>query len=633
MKMNNKYYISSYITQNELAHLIRCEMRTNQGIALWEVNGDDVSLLKYWELERITGIKKHNIPFYSLDDMRSFINDRLSEFNLSLDDIEEILGTPELDSQSDNEIYKVGDDNFSIHTICHICSAIFSEMQVFNNETIVALAVDGGPDGYVQNKYQGYGYCGLVSKKGKISELQPISSPGILWDMAHNAFHMPEGSLMALATASDSVYYYKGNLDLECKRLKDYHVFAEFIEQVKKEVYSLEESDTGVRFSGFDERFSEEENRISMCMKIIQAASVQMMEKNVQQLLEMYDVKPADAYLSITGGYGLNCPTNSHLMNKFGFKNYIAPPCVDDTGIALGLGLLMLHKKYPGMKFSLKHAFRGQSDQMDLFLQTGEFNDYIERISDIDYAQVTEDLIAGPIVWFYGDAEIGPRALGHRSILGDPRNLKTKDILNVVKQREWWRPVAPIILEEDIQEWFENAYVSPYMLHTMKIKPQKAQFVPAILHLDHSARVQTISADNCKVLYDVIQKFKEVTGVPIICNTSLNDKGEPIINKINECFNFALRKNFKVIYVNGKRICLKNHDLFTESAPAKRNDELFHRLSDEDREVLSKKLNPCDISRDDLNFVFQLMSLFRNIDLTDEKNVHFIKKYKRIFIV
>ncbi|GFI65138.1 nebramycin 5' synthase [Lachnospiraceae bacterium] len=633
MQMKNKYYLSSYITQNELAHLIKSEMRTNQGIALWEVDGDNVTLLKYWELERITGMKKHNIPFYSLDDMKSFINDRLSEFNLSLDDIDEVLGTPELDSQSDNAVYKLGNNDFSIHTICHICSAILSEMRVFNNETIVALAVDGGPDGYVQNKYKGYGYCGLVSKKGKISELQPISSPGILWDMAHNVFHMQEGSLMALATASDSVCYYKGNLDLECKRLKDYYIFADFIERVKEEVYSLTDSDAGVCFSGFDERFSEEENRISMCMKIIQDASVKMMEKNIEQLLEMYDVKPEDAYLSITGGYGLNCPTNSHLMNKFGFKDYIAPPCVDDTGIALGLGLLMLYKKYPNMKFSLKNAFHGQADQFDLFLQTKKFDNYIEEISDIDYAQVTEDLIAGPIVWFYGDAEIGPRALGHRSILGDPRYLKTKDILNVLKQREWWRPIAPIILEEDIREWFENAYVSPYMLHTMKIKPEKAQFVPSILHLDNSARVQTISPDNCKVLYDVIRKFKEITGVPIICNTSLNDKGEPIINKINECFNFALRKKFKVIYVNGKRICLKNHDLFTERVPAKRNNELFNKLNDEDIKVLSKKFNPCNISRDNLNFAFQLMSLFRNIDLTDEKNALFIVKYKRIYTI
>lgn len=633
MQTKRKYYLSSYIAQNELAHLIKSEMRTNQGIALWGVDGEDISLLRYWELERITGIKKHNIPFYSLNDMRSFINDRLSEFNLSLDDIDEILGTPEIDTQSDNSIYKLGNNDFSIHTICHLYSAILSETQVFNNETIVALAVDGGPDGYVQNKYQGYGYCGLVSKKGKISELHPISSPGILWDMAHNVFHMQEGALMALATASNSACYYNGSLDLECKRLKDYHVFAEFVERVKEDVYSLTESDAGVKFSGFDERFSVEENRISMCMKIIQEASIKMMEKNVNLLLEKYNVKPQDAYLSITGGYGLNCPTNSYLMNKFGFKNYIAPPCVDDTGIVLGLGLLMLYKKYPNMKFSLKNAFHGQADEMNLFLQANDFDDYIEEIGEIDYAQIAEDLINEPIVWFYGDAEIGPRALGHRSILGDPRQLKTKDILNVVKQREWWRPVAPIILEEDLHEWFENAYVSPYMLHTMKIKQEKAQFVPSILHLDNSARVQTINSDNCKVLYDVIRKFKEVTGVPIICNTSLNDKGEPIINKINECFNFALRKKFKVIYVNGKRIRLKNHELYTESVPAKRNNELFHMVSDDEMKALRKKLNPHDITRDNLNFAFQLMSLFRNIDLTDEKNAHFIEKYKRIYAV
>lgn len=107
----------------------------------------------------------------------------------------------------------------------------------------------------------------------------------------------------------------------------------------------------------------------------------------------------------------------------------------------------------------------------------------------------------------------------------------------------------------------------------------------------------------------------------------------PIINKINECFNFALRKKFKVIYVNGKRIRLKNHELYTESVPAKRNNELFCMVSDDEMKALRKKLNPHDITRDNLNFAFQLMSLFRNIDLTDEKNAHFIEKYKRIYAV
>lgn len=628
-----KYYLSTYLTQHELAHLIKCEIRTNQGMALWEVEGNCVILLKYWELERITGLKKHNIPFYTLKDMKEFINELLAEFGITLDDIDEVWGTPEIDTNKDKHIYELGDKEFSIHTISHLFSAILSETQIFNNETIVALAVDGGPDGYIQNKYKGFAYCGLVSKKGKISKLQPISSPGILWDIAHNVFHMQEGSLMALATASSSEYYFKGNPELECKQLSDYQVFAEFVRQLKNEVYSLTEEDTGIKFSGYDNRFSIDENRISMCMKVIQKESLKMMEKNISMLLEKHGVRAEDAYLSITGGYGLNCPTNSYLMNKFRFKNYIAPPCVDDTGIALGLGLIMLHKKIPDMCFSLKNAFHGHSEEIDAFLSTHDFDDYIGEISELDYDQIVKDIMNEPIVWFYGDAEIGPRALGHRSIIGDPRQLATKDILNEVKKREWWRPVAPIILEEDIHEWFEDAYASPYMLHTFIIRADKEQLVPSILHLDQSARVQTINEDNCKVLYKVIQKFKEATGVPIICNTSLNDKGEPIINKINECFNFALRKKFKVIYVNGKRICLKNHETYVKKFPVTRNNSLFCQFSEDEVKQLCEKLNPNNATRENLNFAFQLMCMFRDIDLTDKRNIKFIEKYKKAFVV
>lgn len=151
----------------------------------------------------------------------------------------------------------------------------------------------------------------------------------------------------------------------------------------------------------------------------------------------------------------------------------------------------------------------------------------------------------GPIVWYDGQSESGPRALGHRSIIADPRSIRNKDLINLYKQRQWWRPVAPIILEDFLEEWFENAYPSPYMLNNFVIRQEKKELVPAILHLDLTARVQTINQESDEALYHVIQNFYERTGIPIVCNTSLNDRGEPIIETVEQAFNFALRKKLR----------------------------------------------------------------------------------------
>lgn len=121
-------------------------------------------------------------------------------------------------------------------------------------------------------------------------------------------------------------------------------------------------------------------------------------------------------------------------------------------------------------------------------------------------------------------------------------NMEHKNLLNLYKQREWWRPVAPIILEKYVKEWFENGFSSPYMLNNFCVDSTLSDHVLGILHLDGTARVQTIDYNLDNKLWKVVSDFYELTGIPIISNTSLNDKGEPIVNTIAQALNFALRK-------------------------------------------------------------------------------------------
>lgn len=158
-----------------------------------------------------------------------------------------------------------------------------------------------------------------------------------------------------------------------------------------------------------------------------------------------------------------------------------------------------------------------------------------------DPASETAELLANNkiIGWFQGPMEFGPRALGSRSILASPIDPSMQARLNEIKDREDFRPVAPVVIEEDANEWFEKADYSPFMLFVYNVRPEKANTIPAVKHVDGTARIQTINHDQHPAYYNLLKKFKEKTGVPVLVNTSFNTLGKPIVctpRDAIECF-------------------------------------------------------------------------------------------------
>ncbi|WP_307478484.1 carbamoyltransferase C-terminal domain-containing protein [Cytobacillus purgationiresistens] len=467
--------------------------------------------------------------------------------------------------------------------------------------------------------------------KGKIT-LFPINSPGWLWNWASQKFKLNPGTLMALANASNSKANFQIKKVLQLKnRIKDSYV-DEFINKIE-EVLKYTEKDAPYRFNHFDNRFTVKENKISMIMKIIQEMSQKIMEENISYISGRFNVDPSDTYLSLSGGFSLNCPTNTYLMNKYKFKGFICPPCTNDSGLALGVGMYGFYKNMnERINFKFTTPYLGHYDPtLNDVLNSTEDSYFIKSITKSHSKIVVEDIKRSPIIWFNGCAEVGPRALGNRSILADPTKTTSKDYLNQIKQREWWRPVAPIVLREDLTSWFENSFVSNYMLHTFKVKEAKQAAVPAICHLDNTARVQSLEMNENKDIYLIIKRFKEITGIPMLCNTSLNDKGEPIINTIAEALNFALRKQFPVIYINGFRIELQNHSEYKTKTPLQRaiNFEIFNN---EEKEKLRQELNPHHIPTDLLEYFPILQATYPNdyLDITNKKEA---KKVRRRMMV
>jgi carbamoyltransferase len=188
----------------------------------------------------------------------------------------------------------------------------------------------------------------------------------------------------------------------------------------------------------------------------------------------------------------------------------------------------------------MDHAYLGPSfddDAIARFLQWSKVR--YRQVSDIPEA-AAELLAHNKVIgWFQGAMEFGPRALGARSILASPIDGEMQATLNDIKDREDFRPVAPVVTEEDASEWFLGAECAPFMLFTFDVRPDKADRIPAVRHVDGTARVQTIRRDQNAPYYDLLQAFKRRTGVPVLVNTSFNTRGEPLVctpRDALECF-------------------------------------------------------------------------------------------------
>ncbi len=294
----------------------------------------------------------------------------------------------------------------------------------------------------------------------------------------------------------------------------------------------------------------------------IQKVTEDIMVKLSKSIREEYNIKN----LCLAGGVALNCVANSKILKEKIFDNIWIQPASGDAGGSLGAALALWYidqanERKVSTNDSMNGSYLGPKFSQEVI--ENELN-YIgakfEIFDNTNLIEITSDLLLKEkaIGWFQGRMEFGPRALGNRSILADPRSKKMQKNLNLkVKYRESFRPFAPSILKEDLSNWFNIDVESPYMLLTADIKSNKRiemneeekklfgidklnikrSDIPAVTHIDYSARIQTVTKNTNKLYYDLISKFKEKTGCPIIVNTSFNVRGEPIVNTPTDAFN------------------------------------------------------------------------------------------------
>ncbi len=296
------------------------------------------------------------------------------------------------------------------------------------------------------------------------------------------------------------------------------------------------------------------------------AASIQSVTEKIMLMLSKSIRKEYNIpNLCLAGGVALNCVANGKILKEKIFDNIWVQPAAGDAGGSLGAALAYWHIDLNKERFEIKKdnmngSYLGnQFENHDIEKRFDEIGAIYEKYEEEKLIEQTiKDLSNGKAVgWFQGRMEFGPRALGNRSILGDPRSDTMQKNLNLkVKFRESFRPFAPSILRDDVKDWFELDIDSPYMLFVSEVKKEKTlkiteqqkklfgidllnikkSEIPAVTHVDYSARIQTVSEENNSLYYKLLKKFKENTGCPVLINTSFNIRGEPIVNTPEDAF-------------------------------------------------------------------------------------------------
>ena len=281
-----------------------------------------------------------------------------------------------------------------------------------------------------------------------------------------------------------------------------------------------------------DERWPNRKSDYEALASSVQAALEDALMYLVQHIRELCH----SDNLCYAGGVALNSVANERIIRESGFKNVYIMPAAEDSGTAIGAayhGLWQLTRQNsqrpilhdaPGRAYTLADvsAVLDQTPNVSVVQSTNVISDAVELLCD------------GKIIgWFDGGSELGPRALGQRSILCDPRRPGAKDTLNRrVKMREAFRPFAPAVLLEEAANWFEldgTSPESPFMLRVCPVNPERKEQVPAVVHVDGTGRLQTLTRENNGRFYELVKQFHEKTGVPILLNTSFNRMGQPII--------------------------------------------------------------------------------------------------------
>ena len=463
-----------------------------------------------------------------------------------------------------NDINKI---NFSEHHYSHAASAFYPSPF----EEAVILTLDGVGEWATTTV--------AIGKKNKLEIIKEIHFPhslGLLYSAFtyYTGFKVNSGEykLMGLAPYGKPIFK-----DLIFDKLLDLKEDGSFKLDMAYFNYATGLTMTNNKFSklfGHPVRDPRKDLLTEFHMDIaasIQAVTEEIVLRITKNISSKYKIKN----LCLAGGVALNCVANGKIQKNKIFDNIWIQPAAGDAGGSLGAALAYWHHEMTMPRIDFKDQMKGsylgpkfENKVIEEKLQL--LNAVYKKLSSKEVISLTAKELSNEktVGWFQGRMEFGPRALGGRSILADPRSSKMQKELNLkIKFRESFRPFAPSVLFEDINKWFELNCESPYMLLVAEVKKEKQikmkkedeklfgieklnikrSSIPAITHVDYSARIQTVHEETNQKYYDLIKEFKKITNCPVLVNTSFNVRGEPIVCSIEDAFNCFMGTNLDIL--------------------------------------------------------------------------------------
>ena len=479
--------------------------------------------------------------------------------------------------QHDETFKDIKKIKFSEHHYSHAASAFYPSPF----EEAVVLTLDGVGEWATTTVA-----VGKDSKLEMIKEIHFPHSLGLLYSAFtyYTGFKVNSGEYKVMGLAPYGKPKYK---DLIIKKLMDLKEDGSFKLNMKYFNYATGLTMTNKKFSdlfGHAVRDPKKNLLTDFHMDIassIQAVTEEVVIRLTRNIANEYKIKN----LCLAGGVALNCVANGKILRNKIFDNIWIQPAAGDAGGSLGAALAYWHhelkKPRKNFKDQMNGAYLGPKfseneieDQLKK-LRGKYIKKTVNEISSIIAKELSKSKTVG---WFQGRMEFGPRALGGRSILADPRSEKMQRELNLkIKFRESFRPFAPSVLREDVNNWFELNYDSPYMLLVSDVKKDKQiimsekdkklfgieklnikrSSIPAITHVDYSARIQTVHKETNPKYYNLINEFKRITGCPVLVNTSFNVRGEPIVCSVEDAFNCFMGTNLDILVIENF-ILMKN---------------------------------------------------------------------------
>ena len=287
----------------------------------------------------------------------------------------------------------------------------------------------------------------------------------------------------------------------------------------------------------------------------IAASAQSRLEKIAIHLAKLAIEKTGSKNICIAGGVGLNVKMNMEILDAIPGVNLFVPPVPHDAGVSYGAAILKLVESGYSIE-QLKHAYYGpeySNDQIKkTLIQIGAKFEEIEDPATLAAKELADGMAIG---WYQGRMEFGPRALGNRSILADPRSVKIKDRINAtIKYREQYRPFCPSVLIEEQNKYFSNAFDAPFMAVNCKATDHAANTIPAVVHIDKTSRIQSVRKETNPLYHSLISEFSRLSGVGVVLNTSLNVNEQPLVNSPLEALHTYFCSGLDSLYLGNFRL-------------------------------------------------------------------------------